>query len=541
MNGMLLRGIVLCVMAVLLWNFSLPYIAATELVLEGTPERKVIENPALPIRADSVPESVRFSVTAIVRHLPWHRDTIELTFDDCLESLSINGKAVDLKPLVEKLTKKIQEKDRHRLCFYARIDASDYLNFGDNTVQMTVSDDGGIIYTANIMMPALWIVNVLIVLLGVSGAALVMAAVRPFSPEAQHDAAQVAGRPLPAAFTRWLEAPNPRWRAPLARSVRWAEPDLRRIYAYFSSAPMLRAYHYLAPATLVLSGIVMLWVSQWVPRGAYLADLPFRFLPIPLVFSFWLWVTEKHGAAPIPRRFSLFYACLACAAFAFAPAFNDYERPAMSLPLIAATVSALLVLMPPAAVVERARMFPRMTGAACFAAAAALIYALAQELLWDQMVYLSSIAIAGIGHALDLDMVTRQWIDPDEKRVVISLLSSHFGVHLYPFCSGIEGMVLFSALLSAVILYDWKLFERQRLWPLYAIGIVYMFFVNVLRITALFLLGNWAHAPDASEFAQSFRGDMVEMFHSQIGWILYAMAFGIFMHFLYPRLMRKQK
>src|SRR5258706_13246147 len=99
--------------------------------------------------------------------------------------------------------------------------------------------------------------------------------------------------------------------------------------------------------------------------------------------------------------------------------------------------------------------------------------------------------------------------------------SANFAVQLQPPCSGLEGIFLFMFLLSGMILLDWQWFKRFRLLDIYLVAIVFMFFVNALRITVYVIIGHWANAPDAGEFAQSLGDLPLAMFHSLAGGVLY--------------------
>ncbi len=88
------------------------------------------------------------------------------------------------------------------------------------------------------------------------------------------------------------------------------------------------------------------------------------------------------------------------------------------------------------------------------------------------------------------------------------LSSDRFAVEIADTCSGLEGMGLVLAFASCWLIY----FRREYLFPralvIIPIGLVLMFALNVLRIAALFLIGN-AGYPDVAAYG----------FHSQAGWI----------------------
>jgi exosortase/archaeosortase family protein len=84
-----------------------------------------------------------------------------------------------------------------------------------------------------------------------------------------------------------------------------------------------------------------------------------------------------------------------------------------------------------------------------------------------------------------------------------------------------------------MLLLDWRRFQDRRWWALYPIGALYMFLVNGLRITLLFLLGYWSRSPEADWLPRPARDTALALFHNNSGWILYLVAFAIFVHFVY--------
>jgi exosortase E/protease (VPEID-CTERM system) len=99
--------------------------------------------------------------------------------------------------------------------------------------------------------------------------------------------------------------------------------------------------------------------------------------------------------------------------------------------------------------------------------------------------------------------------DPD--RAILG--TDHFAVGIAPECSGVEGMALMAVFVSV---YLW-LFRKQLTFPhallLFPIGIVAIWLANVVRITALIVIGS-SISPDIA----------VEGFHSQAGWISFSVV-----------------
>jgi exosortase E/protease (VPEID-CTERM system) len=93
------------------------------------------------------------------------------------------------------------------------------------------------------------------------------------------------------------------------------------------------------------------------------------------------------------------------------------------------------------------------------------------------------------------------------------LSSDRFAVEIGNPCSGLEGMGLVLAFSSSWLIY----FRREYIFPraliIVPIGLVLIFALNVLRIAALFLIGN-AGYPDVAAYG----------FHSQAGWISFILV-----------------
>ena len=100
--------------------------------------------------------------------------------------------------------------------------------------------------------------------------------------------------------------------------------------------------------------------------------------------------------------------------------------------------------------------------------------------------------------------------------------TSEYAAAIFRPCSGIEGISLFLLFFTIIAIIDWKKIDWKRLIVLYPVGIAFMFAINILRITFLVIAGNQI----SPEFA-------LGAFHSNFGWILFAIFFFIFMYFSY--------
>jgi len=112
----------------------------------------------------------------------------------------------------------------------------------------------------------------------------------------------------------------------------------------------------------------------------------------------------------------------------------------------------------------------------------------------------------------------------------VILRSSDVVVTIFWPCSGVEGVFLLFYLLSAFLLVDWRfLSPRGYLVELYSFGVLYMPCINAMRIAFIFMYAEWMKAQGISKNADT----TVEMFHSNIGWVIDSVAVVVFLLFLY--------
>lgn len=100
-------------------------------------------------------------------------------------------------------------------------------------------------------------------------------------------------------------------------------------------------------------------------------------------------------------------------------------------------------------------------------------------------------------------------------------------VAIFKPCSGIEGISLFLLFFTIIAIIEWKTVNRKRLLLLYPLGVLLMFLINIIRITFLIIAG----IEISPEFA-------LGGFHSNFGWILFAVFFFVFMYFSYDWMKR---
>lgn len=107
-----------------------------------------------------------------------------------------------------------------------------------------------------------------------------------------------------------------------------------------------------------------------------------------------------------------------------------------------------------------------------------------------------------------------------------TLASSIFKIAIRSKCSGLEGILIFVAVFSIflIIFSEIKLKSNLVFWS-YFTGIIYMYILNILRITAYFSFGFYVsekyHSAEAGKA-------IVGLFHSNIGWVLYLLGISFF-------------
>ncbi|MBU0732213.1 exosortase/archaeosortase family protein [Patescibacteria group bacterium] len=104
-----------------------------------------------------------------------------------------------------------------------------------------------------------------------------------------------------------------------------------------------------------------------------------------------------------------------------------------------------------------------------------------------------------------------------------------FSLRIEAPCSGIESISLFIFLFALIVIIDRKKLIPWRAVSMFVIGILGVFLVNILRIFILFLIAIYIDL----EFA-------VHTFHTNAGWILFIMYFGLFWFFVYGFINKKQ-
>lgn len=95
-------------------------------------------------------------------------------------------------------------------------------------------------------------------------------------------------------------------------------------------------------------------------------------------------------------------------------------------------------------------------------------------------------------------------------------------------CSGVFSIVLFTAIFSFVLWLDHKKIILKKAFVFYAFGVIGAYLLNLLRVMALLLIGEFYSA----DFA-------IKGFHTNAGWIIFAAYSLAYWFIVYPKLLKK--
>ncbi len=92
-------------------------------------------------------------------------------------------------------------------------------------------------------------------------------------------------------------------------------------------------------------------------------------------------------------------------------------------------------------------------------------------------------------------------------------------------CSGLEGILFFVMVFSALLIYDGKVYSRSRILLGYFLGMIYMLFLNLIRIIAFVMVSVWAAEKWGTTVGEKI---LTDFFHSNAGWFFYLIGIIIF-------------
>ncbi len=205
--------------------------------------------------------------------------------------------------------------------------------------------------------------------------------------------------------------------------------------------------------------------------------------------------------------------------------------PVACLLAILAMMASFFVLVPYQSFVKRLRKYPIPAVIALIATISPAAYMIFAEIIWVRLYGATVFSLRMILQLFDI----QAWAG--FKDGIGVLMSNTFAMNIYPECSGIEGVFLLFYLFSLFLLIDWKLFAGKPLLEWYLIGIFYMLFVNVLRMSTIFLYGEYLlrHESERAVVEKT-----MAMFHSNVGFVFDTIAIALFLWCLYAWTSRKK-
>lgn len=298
-------------------------------------------------------------------------------------------------------------------------------------------------------------------------------------------------------------------------------------------------YRYLRIGTVCFAGVLSIFLTQAFLEGTWQAklreglsrhvsELGASVLPVPFVFLLWVYCVEKLRG-PFTLNYSPFFSLISIGSFTSLYMIDTQAGLAYRM-LWLAVITSFFTMIPVTQFFDRLWREPRVTLVALIGGTAAYNYYWLLRDIWHYMCSWTTQTVVMILKFFNFD-ADANVVGQDEMRFRIA--SDQFSIIVNPGCSGLEGIFLFMFMLSLTLLSDWEFFRRRSLSMFYAFGVVYMFFINTLRITVFYTLGYWAYKPDMPEWVQSMRGSTVDLFHSYVGWVFYVVAFIIFLLWIY--------
>lgn len=273
---------------------------------------------------------------------------------------------------------------------------------------------------------------------------------------------------------------------------------------------------------------------DYINSSHHVYPLAVKFLPVPVAFLFWLRLMDS--IRPLPMRFSPGWMGSSIGAFmAVLMVLDPWLR---HFSLVVGVIAGLFVWVPFKECLQRMREQPRATLVMLVAATATINYYWLMRDIWVQLRNWTTALVYGTLHTFGAEAyaVIHPRVD-----TTIFIRSKSFTIWVNNACNGLEGIFLFSFMLSLMFLLDWQVFRHMKISVIFAVGALYMFFMNAMRITLLYTIGYWAYKLDVPDWVKAMRGWPVVLFHSYIGWVLYLIAFGIFAFWLYRAAGRKKR
>lgn len=105
---------------------------------------------------------------------------------------------------------------------------------------------------------------------------------------------------------------------------------------------------------------------------------------------------------------------------------------------------------------------------------------------------------------------------------ILYLVHRNFSANISHYCSGIDGIFLFLLVFSIIATQDPRNISMKRWFAIFAGGVLLMWALNAIRISAFYVLSFYA----VQSFGEVYATELFSrLFHSNVGWFLY--LFGI--------------
>lgn len=424
-----------------------------------------------------------FAVTMrITNHAISHRALVMYP-DDCIEKVSLNS--VVLQDFVE--------NPEYRKCYpaYLRLDLAGHLKPGENTLRVDISDLGK---RMGLRLDRPFASYVVYALVGLSWVVIYC---------------------LLALLLEW----------PPCQPGSQTRDVLRQVARIFLAL--------LAPMTAVLIALnqqtdTELWQRPLVISMAIITST-----------ALLLRALDMQRVSPLRDRPSVVwvtFSLLATLKLALTPAADtNYGASGYFTIVLTAVISGILATTSFFDLLKRAIRDPKLLLITLIAAASPLLTFAMKLSLWEHMAKPTADMVSGILSLLGFE--TRSWMDikRSEQGNLMDyhgyVTSPDFSIQIGSWCGGFEGMAFFLFLLSFFILLDWNRFKPfPHMTALFVATLAYVLFLNVARITALFVYAE-VMIEEVGKGEASRR--TIEAFHSHVGLVLYSVAFAPFMATVY--------
>lgn len=240
---------------------------------------------------------------------------------------------------------------------------------------------------------------------------------------------------------------------------------------------------------------------------------------------------------PITLRPSVTWTMFSVSCFAYASLLLSQDANTLwitALPMLG-VMASIFAMTPVLPFLKRAAMAPQ-------AVAVMIIASLWPDVYWTQNLpawgYLSGVTSAMVrgilwvcGFPTSTSTGEKKGEDGQITDYYVYVSSSDFSVQIGSWCSGFEGVSLFIFLLSVFVLLDWGLFSKvKHLWAIYLLTVPFVLAINAFRIAGLFAYAVW----NVREYGRTQAiWATIEAFHSNIGWVMYSVAFAVFLPLVY--------